>query len=237
MLEHPGFFERKGPFSVAEVCAATGAKAVRADQAVQLFDIRPLQSATERDLSFLDNRKYIDQATASKAAACLIRPDVAERLPPAVLALVTDQPYRAFAKALFLFYPQAGWPLVTGPASAPIGGPIHPTARIEDGVVIEPGAVVGAEAEIGRGTRIAANAVVGYRVTIGRDCFVGPGAKLIHCLVGDRVIIPLGCRDRPGRIRLRDGAAGSPQSAANRSRDHSGRRRNRRQHYHRPRRS
>ena len=39
---------------------------------------------------------------------------------------------------------------------------------------MEPGAVIGKEAEIGRGTTIAAGSVIGYRVHIGRDCFVGP---------------------------------------------------------------
>ena len=60
--------------------------------------------------------------------------------------------------------------------------------------MIEPGAVVGAEARIGRGTRIAAGAVIGYRVTIGRDCYIGPLATVAHALVGDRVIIHSGVR-------------------------------------------
>ena len=36
--------------------------------------------------------------------------------------------------------------------------PIHPTARLEEGVMVEPGAVIGREAQIGRGTTIAAGA-------------------------------------------------------------------------------
>ena len=59
---------------------------------------------------------------------------------------------------------------------------------------MEPGAVIGAQARIGRGTRIAAGAVVGYRVTIGRDSYIGPLATLVHALVGDRVIIHSGVR-------------------------------------------
>ena len=40
--------------------------------------------------------------------------------------------------------------------------------------MVEPGAVIGREAQIGRGTTVAAGAVIGYRVTIGRGCYVGP---------------------------------------------------------------
>ena len=45
-------------------------------------------------------------------------------------------------------------------------------------MIVEPGAVVGREAQIGRGTRIAAGAVIGYRVAIGRGCYIGPGASV-----------------------------------------------------------
>ena len=73
-------------------------------------------------------------------------------------------------------------------------GPTRPTARIEEDVSIEPGAVIGREAQIGRGTRVAAGALVGYRVTIGRGCYIGPGVSVTHALVGDRVILHAGVR-------------------------------------------
>ena len=60
--------------------------------------------------------------------------------------------------------------------------------------MVEPGAVIGREAQIGRGTPIAAGAVVGYRVAIGRGCYVGPRRIVTHALVGDRVILHAGVR-------------------------------------------
>jgi UDP-3-O-[3-hydroxymyristoyl] glucosamine N-acyltransferase len=71
---------------------------------------------------------------------------------------------------------------------------VDPSAQLEEGVIVEPGAVVGPEARIGRGSRIAAGAVVGYRVTIGRDSYIGPSATVAHALIGDRVIIHTGAR-------------------------------------------
>ena len=61
-------------------------------------------------------------------------------------------------------------------------------------MTIDPGAVIGPQAEIGSGTLIAANAVIGPGVRIGRDCAVGAGTSITHALVGDRVIIHAGCR-------------------------------------------
>ena len=59
---------------------------------------------------------------------------------------------------------------------------------------VEPGAIVGREAQIGRGTTIAAGALIGYRVTIGRGSYVGPGRSVTHALIGDRVILHAGVR-------------------------------------------
>src|SRR5262249_33753560 len=101
-------------------------------------------------------------------------------------------PYRAFALALQHFYPDALHSMTALAASGE--PPVHPTAELEEGVRIEPLAVIGREARIGAGSGIAAGALVGYRVRIGRGCYVGPGAALTHALIGDRVIVHAGVR-------------------------------------------
>ena len=54
-MEHPGFFERAGPFSLADIAKATGAKlGSGADPIKSLKDVRPLSGATMRDLSVLE---------------------------------------------------------------------------------------------------------------------------------------------------------------------------------------
>ena len=71
---------------------------------------------------------------------------------------------------------------------------MHPAARLEANVTVDPLAVIGADAEIGAGTVIAAGAVIGPGVCIGRDCAIGAGATIQHALIGDRVIIHPGAR-------------------------------------------
>lgn len=190
-MEHPGFFDRAGPFSLAEIARVTGAElAPNAEGARMLDDVQPLADATSGHVSFLDNRKYAEQLRVTKAGACLVHPGAAALVPPATAALLTKAPYRGFALALHHFYPTASWSM----AAADSRVPVHPSAEIEEDVVIEPGAVVGPEARIGRGSRIAAGAVVGYRVAIGRGCYIGAQASVVHALVGDRVILHPGVR-------------------------------------------
>lgn len=190
-MEHPGFFDRAGPFSLQAIADAVGATlGANADPNAMIDDIKPLGDAGPRHLSFIENRKYLPQLDATIAGACLTSPVLEGRLPTTTAALLVARPYHAFAQALFKFYPDSRSSLVAGDATKPV----DPTAMIEAGAVIEPGAVVGPGAQIGRGTRIAAGAVVGARVTIGRDCYIGAGATVIHALIGDRVIFHAGVR-------------------------------------------
>ena len=191
-MQHPGFFDRAGPFPLEAVAKAAGAElAPGADPARLVHDVRPLSDAGPDDVSFLDNRKYLPQLETTRAGACLVVPAFVARVPAGAAALVTKAPYRGFALALALFYPEA---MHSKAARADAATLVDPTAEIEDGAEIEPGAVIGAGAAIGRGSRIAAGAVIGHRVHIGRGCYIGPNASVIHALVGDRVIIHGGVR-------------------------------------------
>ncbi len=192
-MQHPGFFEKAGPFSLLQIVAAAGGElAPSADGGQLLSGLKPLSEAGPHDLTFFDNRKYLDQLTQTRAGACLVAPQFADRVPSATQAILTKATYRGFALALQLFYPDAKWPKAG--SGQPGTAAVDPTAQIEAGAIIEPGAMIGPQAQIGKGSRIASGAVVGYRVTIGRDCYIGPCASVVHALIGDRVIIHAGVR-------------------------------------------
>jgi UDP-3-O-[3-hydroxymyristoyl] glucosamine N-acyltransferase len=191
-MQHPGFFERAGPFPLHVIAAKLGAELGQLpDVATDIEDVKPLANAGPQHLSFFDNPKYLDQLTKTEAGGCLVAPAFAERVPASTAVLKTKSPYSAFAFALRLFYADALRPIA---AKSGGGRLIHASARIDEDVIVEPGAVIGREAQIARGTTIAAGAVVGYRVSIGRDCYVGPAATVTHAIVGERVILHAGVR-------------------------------------------
>ena len=204
-MEHPGFFERRGPFSLSQVASATGAELMPgADGRRMIEDVRALSDAGPAHVSFIDNRKYLTQLDVTTAGACLVSPPLMTRVPASTVPLLTKAPYHGFAKALALFYPQAMQPMSAKPGAPPI----DPTAELEEGVLLEPGAVVGAGAKIGRGTRIAAGAVIGQRVTIGRDCYIGALTSVTNALIGDRVILHSGVRVGPDGFGFAMGRTG-----------------------------
>ena len=192
-MEHPGFFERAGPFPLRALAEATGAApAGDVDLDTKIKDVRPLDVAGMGDLSFLDNPKYLSLFTHTGATACLVAPKFADQAPAGTAALVTPEPYRGFARVLALYYPDALKPKAARDGARGAQESIDESAHLEEGVTIEPGAVIGREASIGSGTTIAAGSVIGYRVYIGRDCYVGPNATLTYALVGNRVTIHAG---------------------------------------------
>ncbi|MCP8938210.1 UDP-3-O-(3-hydroxymyristoyl)glucosamine N-acyltransferase [Alsobacter sp. SYSU M60028] len=195
-MTDPVFFRLSAPLSLADIANLTKATLPDGvDASLRVQGVAPLDRAGPTDLVFLDNPAYAADLDATQAGACLVSPKFAARVPSGTVALVTPQPYRAFAAVTAALFPDAARPgSVFGSTGIAPGAYVHPSARLEPGVTVDPGAVIGPGAEIGAGTIIAANAVVGPQVRIGRHCSIGPNVSLLHALLGDRVIVHPGVR-------------------------------------------
>ncbi len=186
----PRFFTRNGPFSIEVIAAAVGAQPVALHLNEKLIgSVAPLQIADADQVSFLDNRRYAAVLEQSRAGAVIVHPDMADRVPPGAVAIITPEPYLAWAKVASLFHPVP--PLCPG---------IHPSAVLEPSVCVHPTAEIGpfvmiaSGAEIGAGCRIGAGTVIGPGVVLGQDCRIGPQVTLSHVLAGNRVIVHPGAR-------------------------------------------
>jgi UDP-3-O-[3-hydroxymyristoyl] glucosamine N-acyltransferase len=190
------FFVPRGPFALGELAALADARLCGGDPDQPITDIASLADAAGDQITFLDNPKYFSMARGTRAAACLVRPAHADRLPTEVARLITDEPYRGYARIAARFHPAAAAPSADHPPQAEVspGAHIDPGARIGPGCRIAGGAVIEAGAEIGPRCRIDANAVIGAGVQLGADSIVGPGATLSHSLIGARVVIHAGAR-------------------------------------------
>jgi UDP-3-O-[3-hydroxymyristoyl] glucosamine N-acyltransferase len=183
------FFQRAGPFDLVSMADIAGADRGGSFTDRSFDDVAPLETAGPTHISFLDNPKYLAAFAASRAGACLVRPDLARQAPEGMALLLSEDPYRAYAKVAAAFYP-----MVALPPSIAKTASIDAEARIAGDCRIESGAVIGAKAEIGACCRICANAVIGDGVVIGAGSMVGAGASISHALIGERVLIHPGVR-------------------------------------------
>ena len=215
-MTEPVFFNRPTGLTAAEIVALTGASPhAGAVLDRRISDIAPLDQAGPSDLAFLDKAQFAGQLASTRAGICLLLARFADRAPAHVTTLVAREPYRAFVDVARALFPEAMRPssLFEAGVVSP-GAHVHPLARLESRVTIDPGAVVGPRAEIGAGTTIGATAVIGQDVRIGRDCAIGPGASVMHALIGDRVIVHPGVRigqDGFGYVMGAKGHAKVPQ--------------------------
>ncbi len=180
------FFENKGPFTLAEIVTRSATTLTAGSTASLLIkDVAPIDKAGADELSFLDNRKYIDQFKNTKAGACIIRPEMAEFAPKNTICLLSPMPYKAYALAAQAFYPVIK-ATTAGIAATAV---VDSTAIIGQNTQIDAGAVIDADVQIGDNCHIKANAVISNSVEIGDGCIIGPNTTLSHCVLGERVVI------------------------------------------------
>ena len=72
-MADPRFFDRAGPFSLESLAVLSGAQLLHPQGAARLIrDVGPLETAGPEDVSFLENRKYLDTFLHSRAGAAIV---------------------------------------------------------------------------------------------------------------------------------------------------------------------
>lgn len=184
------FFTRSKSFTLAEIADVSGAQLADGfDPNLVVESVAPLNVAGSSDLSFLDNVKYKEQFTVTKAGACFIHPEMASVAPEGVALLVTPTPYKAYALAAQAFYPDnSPEPYISEQTF------VHDTASVPDSCIIHPMAVIEADVELGEGVFIESGAVIKSGVQIGAHSRIGPNAVISHAVIGEHVNIYPGAK-------------------------------------------
>jgi UDP-3-O-[3-hydroxymyristoyl] glucosamine N-acyltransferase len=195
-MAQPTFLKRHPSSTLAEIAALTGAHLVDAARGEQrVSGLASLVEAGPPHIVFFDNLRYAEQLAQTRAGACLISERFEGSVPSHVALLRSADPFEAFvtlARELHadVLRPES-WFANTAIAETAV---IHPTARLEDEVTVDPLAVIGPGVEIGGGSVIGSGVVIGPNVRIGRECNVGAGTTIQFALIGNNVLIHPGCR-------------------------------------------
>ncbi len=181
------FYHRDGPYDLATVVQTAGGSALHRD--VWFSGVAPLQHASAQEVSFLDNRRYAATLMQTLAGAVIVHPDLEHKVPGTTTAIVTSEPYAAWARVAALFHPRR--PPSPGIHPSAI---ISPLAAIDRTVEIGPLSVVEDGVEIGPGCQIGTGCMIGQGVVIGPDCRIGAQTSISHCLMGARVQVYPGAK-------------------------------------------
>ncbi len=195
-MTDPVFRRSHQEISLAAVAdAARCALPADADPTMPIAALASLANARRGDVAMAAGASAIEDLRATRAGACLVTLADLHEVPTGTVALVSDDPGRAFARIAALIAPESLRPRrwhagdLVHPAAL-----IHNEARLEPGVAIGPGTIVGPGAEIGAGTTIGAACVIDADVRVGRACAIDAHVTMSHALLGDRVVVHAGAR-------------------------------------------
>ena len=148
--------------------------------------VSSLHSARPDNLVFIEDRKHLDNALNSSAAA-VIAGEFAANVSTAKPILICSQPRLTFARAAKLLCNLDG---KTGIHSSAI---VAKSAQFGENVTIGAGVIVGENARIGDGTRIGPSCVIGDEIKVGSNCRLDANVTIYFgTTLGDRVIVQAG---------------------------------------------
>jgi UDP-3-O-[3-hydroxymyristoyl] glucosamine N-acyltransferase len=147
---------------------------------IEISGLNSLLDANSSELTFLENKKYVNDLKNTKAAAVLITLENSKELPSSTVALICEEPYLALAKISKLFAPN----IIEIDGEKPIVG---------GGTKVMPNVYIGKNSKIGSDCTIMAGAFIGDNVTVGNNTIIYPNVSIYRdCIIGDDCIIHSG---------------------------------------------
>ena len=172
--------------TLRDLAAALGLE-IRGNADTTIARVAGLMRAEQDCVSFFGDRRYRSALHQTRAGAVILAPHDAHECP--VPALLSDNPYLAFARAAQRLHPPP-----------PVVGGIHPTAIVAPSAQVHETAWIGPLSTIEDGTIIGPEVFIGPGCIIGADCVVGAASRLVArvtlcegTLTGERVLLHPGC--------------------------------------------
>ena len=154
----------------------------RFEPELNINKLNTLKDGKSGELSFLENKLYVEDLKNSKVSAVLISPENLELVPQNIIPLITKKPYIELAKLSKYF-------------STPIQ--IEDQFRIDEVIgkntKIDNNVFIGSNVKIGNNVRIMHNSYIGDNVVIGNNSIIYPNVTIYkETIIGKNVIIHSG---------------------------------------------
>ncbi len=175
------FFVPKGPYTLNELCE-NGSN-------LKILDVKTLDKATIKDITFFNSIDYKSSAQKTKAAACVTTKNLEKFLPNKCIKILVKNVLFSTAKICQKFYPHADldYPDKTLDDSSKISSQF-------DSVTFGKNIFIGKKVKIGSKTNISSNTVIEHNVQIGKNCLIGSNVTIKNSIIGDDVVIQDGCK-------------------------------------------
>ncbi len=179
------FFVPKGPFYLKDISEDFADK----KNNLKIADIKTLDKATNKDISFLNSIQYKSLAEKTKASACVTTKNLEQYLPENCIKIVVKNVLYSSAKIAKKFYPDSDLDYLdkTLVEAKKISNKYH-------SVTFGKNIFIGKKVKIGSKTSIGSNSVIEHDVQIGKNCLIGSNVTIKNSIIGNNVVIQDGCK-------------------------------------------
>ena len=139
---------------------------------IEITAMNTLKDATNSELSFISNAKYVKDVSISNSAAIIVDSKTKEHVPEGCVALVVENPYWEMAILSKSFAPLIEDDSLPLPIVGE-GSKISPKAEIANGAKIGKNCTILAHVYIGSDVVIGDSTIIYPNVTVYRDCIIG----------------------------------------------------------------
>jgi UDP-3-O-[3-hydroxymyristoyl] glucosamine N-acyltransferase len=173
--------------SLTQIAQAVEAR-LEGDGNVAIEGVASISSASQLDLVFVEDEKYLQRALQSGAGAVIAGEFAAGSLGKSLL--ICKHPKLTFARAARFLWSGNSDGIDVGVHESAV---VHISVRLAANVVVAGHAVVAEDVQIGEDSRIGAGCAIGRGVRIGRECEIYPKVTIYAgTTLGDRVIVHAG---------------------------------------------
>ena len=181
------FFKNCGPLNIKNIDKILEIKSDKNIENIKLFDIADLNSASNKDITFLHSNKYINQAANTKAAACITTKNLQNILPKKCLKIIVDNVLISVAKVTENLYPDS------------INDDFDNTVKdisktkFKNKVKFGKNVLIGSNVKIGKNCMIGHNTIIEKNVIIGDNCSIGSNTIIRNTILKNNIKVLDGC--------------------------------------------
>ena len=179
------FFKNNGPLKLSELLKPTVGFPNLVNDIPNndnfIYDVKNLNEATSKDITFFHSIKYKDLAIKSKAYACITKNEFFSLLPNNCIKISCDNILLLTAIITSKFYPDS----ITDNNNYDL---CNITNKFEN-IISGTNTLVGTNVIIGENTKIGHNTLIDNNVKIGKNCFIGSNVILRNSIIEDNVHI------------------------------------------------
>jgi len=179
------FFNNHGPFKLSEFNNSKISHLVQSDELARndslIYDVKNLNEATSKDITFFHSIKYKGIAINTNAFACITKTEFFKFLPKDCIKIPTKIVLLLTALITSKLYPESI-----------IDNNCYDLSDINskfENILFGKNTLVGVNVNIGENTKIGHNTIIENNVTIGKDCYIGSNVILRNTIIEENVHI------------------------------------------------